>query len=704
LFGWTALGVQVTVDVQRFLLPMYIGAATLIGTMVVLAVNLSLIPVQRAAERYASSVVRIFREDPLTTVLIVVLAGCSVLLYALAVRGLLVGQPPGWIGVPIVVVAIAFDLMRWHHRRTTRLLEPSEAISRLAAQATAAIDRLQRQVARLAQLNWRLMPEQERESRTVEMVESRLYLGERSHVAVLVHWLSELAEVALKALDRGDDLATRQATAAIATVAAHYLERRKNNLVLDLANFAGTLRSEGYDVLEPALLNLRQLVARATAKKHEGVATAGINSLAELTARSAALDGKPFEERAGVLTWLPLGYLSESIKIAQRGDLGESALEGSRSLLRLAAGLPSKVRIEEAHLSIVTAWRDIAVGFLAAGQGEIARDPIGNLVRMNWVLLERGHWQLNECLHESLDALRALAPIIFALEQKNQAFDLLRLPLSTAYDLSDQASLPYLVQQAATRVKRDPDREWVNPYGNFIRLNEVIHRHLRELAETPGCGASALMWYLGRMVGYVAKVHRQLLAKPVTDDREHLSELARSVSWYVACLWAGFNKTPPSDVRWADSVVDEIATVGMYFCDAGFKDVTADCGSAIKSIARSCVKGVRSPYDIADLLMGIWKLRLFAEAKGAAETVRALDPMLERPPEVAEDQWKFVEQALALRKRQLEAELKEIWTDPVRFAMSEPERLIAQSRREARKAALKEGRIALLNLLRERSR
>lgn len=50
LFTWTALGVQLPVDVQRLLVPLYVGAATLIGTMVVLAVNLSLIPVQRAAE------------------------------------------------------------------------------------------------------------------------------------------------------------------------------------------------------------------------------------------------------------------------------------------------------------------------------------------------------------------------------------------------------------------------------------------------------------------------------------------------------------------------------------------------------------------------------------------------------------------------------------------------------------------------------
>ena len=342
----------------------------------------------------------------------------------------------------------------------------------------------------------------------------------------------------------------------------------------------------------------------------------------------------------------------------------------------------------------MAAWRDIAGGFLTADLGELARDPIGNLIRMNWGLLERGHWQLNNCLRESLDALRVLAHMIFLLEERlQQPLDLFRLPLSTAYDLSDQHSLPYLVERAATLLvkKQSAERPWANPYSDFIRLNEVIYRHLRELAETPGCGKSPLMWYVGRQVGHTAKVYRDLLAaRRVTDNTEHLSKLAEGVSWYVACLRAAFNKTPPSKVQWADSVVDEITVIGMHYCDAGFKDVVVNCGGAIKSIARSCYRGgVRSPYDVADLLMGVWKLRLFAAARGKEETVGALDPMLERLPEIPEDQWKYVEDALALRKQQLEDEVEELSEgriDLVSLAMREPEGLIARARREAQKA------------------
>jgi hypothetical protein len=655
--------------------------------MVVLAVNLSLIPIQRAAERYSSTALRIFRDDPLTRALIVALASCSLLLFAVAIRGIVSAPPRVWAGAAVLVLAVAFDLMRWHHRRTTRLLDPSEAISRLSEEAATRIDRLQQQIARVAQLSLRRMPEQERATSTAERIESGLYLRERSHVPVLVHLLNELAEITFKALDRGDYLATRRGTSAIANVAAHYLGRRKNNLVLQPADLH-VLRSECFDVLEPALASLRDLVARATSKKHDGVATAAIHSLAELTATTAALDGKPFEGRVGALTWLPLGYLAESIKIAQRGDLADPALDGSRTLLRLAAALPDRVSIVEAHLSIVTLWRDIALGFLAAGQGELARDPIGNLIRLNWVLLQRRHWQLDACLGESLRALNALAPVVFIQEQQQGSLGLLRLPLSTPYDLADPDSLAYLVEKAATFVQRDSERPWVNPYSDFIRLNEVVHRHLRELADTPGCGASAMMWYIGRTVGHAAKVHRELLARPLTDDQAHLSELAGSVSWYVACLWAAFAKTPPSNVRWAESVVEEIAAVGMHYCDAGLKEVVANCGSAIKSIARSCFKGgAHSPYDVADLLMGIWKLRLFAAIQGKVQTVETLDRMLEPLPEIPEDQWRFVEEALALRKSQLEEELDEAALSPSRLVMQEPEQLISHARREAHKAA-----------------
>src|SRR5688572_20279323 len=53
-----------------FLSRFYLAAAALIGTIVVLAINLSLIPVQRAAEQYAPSILRMFREDRVTRILI----------------------------------------------------------------------------------------------------------------------------------------------------------------------------------------------------------------------------------------------------------------------------------------------------------------------------------------------------------------------------------------------------------------------------------------------------------------------------------------------------------------------------------------------------------------------------------------------------------------------------------------------------------
>lgn len=686
LFIWITRSTQLPVDSQRFAMPLYAGAATLIGTMVALAVNLSLIPVQRAADRYASAVLRLFREDAVTTGLIVLLSCFSVLLFALAVRGLLVGQPPGWPGLPLAVVAAAFDVMRWHHRRTTRLLDPWEAISRLTARATGMIDDLQHNIARGARLLRRSMPQQQRDAHAVEDVELRIYLGDRSHKTNLLHWLDSLTEIALKALDRGDDLATRQAASAIAGVAAHYLVRRKNNLQLRPVDLH-SLESDGFEVLTPALESLNQLVLRAVSKKHEGVATAAIRSLTDLTLAVAALDGRPFEDRRGALAYLPLGYLTGCIRSAQRGGLTESALEGSRSLLRLATALPPQVGIIQAHVFIIHAWREIALGFLAAGQGEIARDPIGNLVRINWVLLKQDHWQLDECLAQSLGELTALAPIVFEQETRAQAAGLVRLPLSTAYDLASEYSLPYFVEVSARRARKDDDRPWVDPYSKFTRVNEVIWRHLRELAQTPGCGSSGLMFYLGKMVAHCAEVYGQLLAKPLTDDKEQLSKLAHGVSWYVSCLWVAFQKTPSAKELWAESVVDEVTVTAMHYCDAGFDDITTSCAAAIRTIAESLVKAGCSPHYCANLLMGIWKVRLLADARGRQTTVEAMDRLLVPFPDVPEDRWNAVVGALESHKRRLDRELLDTRIDAARLAMSEDECLIIRARRDAEKGA-----------------
>jgi hypothetical protein len=278
--------------------------------------------------------------------------------------------------------------------------------------------------------------------------------------------------------------------------------------------------------------------------------------------------------------------------------------------------------------------------------------------------------------------VRALAPVVFA-EERGQPFALTWLPLSPAFELGEAVSVPHLLEEVASRVKPDPDFPR-RAYSRFIGLSEAVARHLRELAETPGCGASSLMWYIGRAVRHVARVHRRLLAKATPDvaTPDVTQELAKGASWHVACLWAAFKKTPPVGVQWADDVVEQITAIGMSFCDTAFTDVVTACGSAIRSIAGSVIGAARSPYDVADLLMGIWKLRIFAEMHGLGEVVRDLDKRLERPPEIKDDQWHFYEEALALRKRQFEEELTE--GDRISLSMSEPAMLIFQARHKAK--------------------
>ncbi len=83
LSSWVALA-QTSVS-EDLLSRLYLAAGALIGTIVVLAVNLSLIPIQKAAEQYAPSILRIFREDRSAGLLIIVLASISVLLFTLGV-------------------------------------------------------------------------------------------------------------------------------------------------------------------------------------------------------------------------------------------------------------------------------------------------------------------------------------------------------------------------------------------------------------------------------------------------------------------------------------------------------------------------------------------------------------------------------------------------------------------------------------------
>src|SRR5437773_7010199 len=95
-----------------------LGAAGLIGTVLVLTFTLSMIPVQRAAEGMPVSVVRLLARDWVNAFLFVALALLCLSSFSLALYAGFGLRPQIVLPMQLLLIGITFDLVRWHYRHT----------------------------------------------------------------------------------------------------------------------------------------------------------------------------------------------------------------------------------------------------------------------------------------------------------------------------------------------------------------------------------------------------------------------------------------------------------------------------------------------------------------------------------------------------------------------------------------------------------
>jgi hypothetical protein len=119
------------------------------------------------------------------------------------------------------------------------------------------------------------------------------------------------------------------------------------------------------------------------------------------------------------------------------------------------------------------------------GKAIHVNEPLKRGLEILHTLCERMEFSLDHVVRAFLDELLVLVPLAGVLETK-QFGELLHLPLTPAYDVSFESSLPHLLQRAAVLAKENKEHPWVSPWSDFLELGEAIWRHFRNLAETHG--------------------------------------------------------------------------------------------------------------------------------------------------------------------------------------------------------------------------
>ena len=92
------------------------------------------------------------------------------------------------------------------------------------------------------------------------------------NIPALNNWTSELAEIAIKAINRNEIFTAQLATSKLTELALYYLAKRKNNMLMGNERYSSTVENDINLFLNPIYASLDEINKKAMAQQMELVA------------------------------------------------------------------------------------------------------------------------------------------------------------------------------------------------------------------------------------------------------------------------------------------------------------------------------------------------------------------------------------------------------------------------------------------------
>ncbi len=316
--------------------------------------------------------------------------------------------------------------------------------------------------------------------------------------------------------------------------------------------------------------------------------------------------------------------------------MDDVALQGSDTLLNIAKSTPHNVDIADIYLPILKELTKISGVFLAKNNSALCNRCLTNIMTIGHLVVEKKHFATDDIVKQITDDLFMLLSVAI-VQQRISPAGFLDLPMTPAYDLTHQFSLGYLVARATKAIEKLEDKDWVNPYHDFIEFNEPIRRHLYKIGEQIDFGSNFLLWHIVHTIKHIAMIFLGLLTNPVTDNPDYLKQLEDCFHWYLSFFWLAFSEKKSSiELQFAEEATDALAFIGLLFYNLGRKEVTRVCIDNIASIAKAYQdvgKSAHPPsthaYSVVDVIMPIWQIRILMEAKKDTPFVKQIDDKLD---------------------------------------------------------------------------
>ena len=632
------------------------------GTILALVLTLSIIPIQRAGEVWSSSIVRLYRGDPVTYITFVTLGIFCTVSFLLAVRGLAGISVSIVLAFSLAILGISLDMLRWYHGHVCQLLDPTHAVGLALKHVKRTIDDTKVLVTRVARLQHQLLSSAQQSQFFVEDFEGAIYPRIAGYPNSINSWVNGLTEIAIKAVARSEKILARAAVFAIADLTIHYLSSRKHNLTLTPAPEAMFLAmtSDVKVVTDRTYEALQEVSRAAVMQSDESTAIRVSEAYQAIAIHTANLGARAFREHTAPLTYSPIYYALECIKYAQSKGLDEVVFQTAAILSRISRAAPKDVAETDIHIPVIDGLYDIAMYLYGKRSHVIAEEVNGHQFDILANMLQREDYYFEDTLRHVLEKIEVLAPLAILNEEMAGRLNMVH-PLGKAYGLINQTSLGYIFDQAtATLPKVEADREWINPYDDLIEITDIVANHLRKIAENNEFGDSSLIWEIDNLIKHIADAIVRLIDQPLRPGHDDERALVDKFLWVLAFYWVAFKKKKSVSKHRADDCGDSLTYIGLLFFARGYTEVLQSSISNVWSILDSYCETTQSLdyYTIGDILAHLWGVRMVLVKRNNVELTTEVDMVLaKKPSSLTDEQWQAAQHTIGLRRVQLEERL-----------------------------------------------
>lgn len=663
---------QEIIEAYKNIDSIFIAMAGMLGTILVLAFTLSIIPIQRSVEYFTPSISRLYRNDKITSFIFISISIFTLVLFVFSIDSIAFNIKRAiLLPAAIAIIGISLDLIRWHLKHVCLLLEPTKAISLLEKNITDFIWGMQKRIERNARISYYSLAESEKAETSPVSLESTMYLSLPHIQNSINNRLSELAELAHKSISRDEVYTTERVINALANVEITYIDCRKDNRLVYPAKEANYLANKSdIDIVVNKIHDHLTSIAERAMRIHDQKSCINvIRALGRIALFTLKLKSADNKKRGNTdLTFSAVYYLGEIIYKGQIAKLDDVVLNGSREFRTISTGAESETRIESICLQIVSRYAGIIQLSFISTHTNFINLILEDMMSIEHYLISIKHFSSDHILREILDNLEHLFPMALEHEKKYNPL-LMYFPLSAPYDMARKTSLAYLIEKATSLIEVDKERDWVNPYRDFIELNNTIYMHFRKIVDKEDLGNSNFVWFITHTIKHIVKLHFGLLKNPLTDIYNDLEELVGQITWYISFFWAVFSES--SRVRYNNALqaCNVLAWVGLSCDDEDLRknelvysltsNVLNQCISNIISIINSYERAgeEKSDFNYADLLMRLWYIRLVAISQKDKYRLRYIDEQFSDVKIYNTEKWSSVKEKLSLRNEQLKDEL-----------------------------------------------